>query len=150
MASAPLRPGPVTVIYEDSVSPLPEATAQGSDLWLTLPDLASSTGWELKPEGVCRHEVCITLPEERAGDFLREHDGERRFNLAEFARYLDQPFVRDPERAIWSFGPWVTEWQSSLDSLLAPDFTLPDAAGVEHTLSSYRGSKVLLLFWASW
>jgi hypothetical protein len=132
------------------VSPLPEAAAQASDLWLTLPDLASATGWELKPEGVCRDDLCVPIPEERAEDFLREQDGARKFNLAEFARYLDQPLVQNPEHGVWSFGPWLTDWQGSLDSKMAPDFTLPDTAGVEHTLSSYRGSKILLALWASW
>ena len=32
----------------------------------------------------------------------------------------------------------------------APDFTLPDLAGTQHTLSSLRGRKVLLATWASW
>ena len=30
---------------------------------------------------------------------------------------------------------------------LAPDFTLPDQNGVEHTLSDYRGQKVVLYFY---
>jgi peroxiredoxin Q/BCP len=29
----------------------------------------------------------------------------------------------------------------------APDFTLPDEAGVEHTLSDYRGAPILLYFY---
>ena len=33
---------------------------------------------------------------------------------------------------------------------VAPDFTLPDLAGVERTLSSYRGSVVLFNVWATW
>ena len=32
----------------------------------------------------------------------------------------------------------------------APDFTLPDLAGQIHTLSDYRGKKVLLVAYASW
>ncbi|MFQ5644852.1 MAG: redoxin domain-containing protein [Thiogranum sp.] len=32
----------------------------------------------------------------------------------------------------------------------APDFTLRDMDGVEHTLSGYRGKVVILNFWASW
>ena len=35
-------------------------------------------------------------------------------------------------------------------TLLAPDFTLPDLAGTPHTLSAFRGRKVLLASWASW
>lgn len=32
----------------------------------------------------------------------------------------------------------------------APGFTLPDSAGVNRNLSSYRGRVVMLNFWASW
>jgi len=31
----------------------------------------------------------------------------------------------------------------------APNFTLPDSAGVNHQLTSYRGKVVLLNFWQS-
>jgi len=37
-----------------------------------------------------------------------------------------------------------------LRSLEAPDFTLPDLDGKLHSLSDYRGKKVLLMSWASW
>ena len=33
---------------------------------------------------------------------------------------------------------------------LAPDFTLTDQFGVEHTLSDYQGKTVFLNFWATW
>jgi cytochrome c-type biogenesis protein len=33
---------------------------------------------------------------------------------------------------------------------LAPDFTLRDAAGVDVSLSDYRGQPVAMIFWASW
>ena len=32
---------------------------------------------------------------------------------------------------------------------VAPDFTLPDTAYVNHSLSDYRGSVVQLFFWQS-
>jgi hypothetical protein len=34
-------------------------------------------------------------------------------------------------------------------SVEAPDFTLPDLDGRMHSLSDYRGRKVVLLTWAS-
>jgi peroxiredoxin len=37
-----------------------------------------------------------------------------------------------------------------LQSLEAPDFTLPDLDGKTYSLSQFRGKKVLLLSWASW
>jgi peroxiredoxin Q/BCP len=33
------------------------------------------------------------------------------------------------------------------EGTLAPDFTLPDETGVEHTMSDYRGAPVLLYFY---
>ena len=33
---------------------------------------------------------------------------------------------------------------------LAPNFTLPDTAYVNHQLVDYRGQVVMLFFWASW
>lgn len=39
-------------------------------------------------------------------------------------------------------------WSNSLkEGDLAPDFTLPDQDGVNHTLSEYRGQKVLVYFY---
>jgi peroxiredoxin len=37
-----------------------------------------------------------------------------------------------------------------LSALQAPDFTLPDMDGKMHSLSDFRGKKVLLITWASW
>lgn len=36
------------------------------------------------------------------------------------------------------------------NAVAAPDFTLNDQYGVEHTLSDYRGKVVFLNFWATW
>ncbi len=36
------------------------------------------------------------------------------------------------------------------DASAAPDFTLKDQNGVEHTLSAYQGKTVFLNFWATW
>ena len=40
--------------------------------------------------------------------------------------------------------------EEELDLPPAPDFTLVDQDGVEHTLSDYQGQTVLLNFWATW
>jgi peroxiredoxin len=37
-----------------------------------------------------------------------------------------------------------------ISSLMAPDFRLPDAKAELHSLSDFRGKKVLLVTWASW
>ena len=46
--------------------------------------------------------------------------------------------------------PVLRERTAALESLEAPDFTLPDLSGRPHSLVDYRGRKVLLATWASW
>lgn len=43
----------------------------------------------------------------------------------------------------------VTE-SSDPDTVPAPDFTLTDQNGTEHTLSDYKGKTIFLNFWATW
>lgn len=46
--------------------------------------------------------------------------------------------------------PEPTETGSDPNAVPAPDFTLTDQFGVEHTLSDYKGKTVFLNFWATW
>lgn len=135
-----------TVLSGGKTTPVPGARIAGDDLWLPLDALTAATGWELKPEGMCRDEVCIPIPAERASELAA--DGQ--VNLTAFARLTGQPYAHDPRHAVWSFGPPSYEWQRRLDSVDAPDFTLPDFEGQPHSLSDYRGKKVFLVTWASW
>ena len=58
--------------------------------------------------------------------------------------------LHDAERATWILGEPASARAAALDSLEAPDFTLPDVDGELHSLVDYRGKKVLLATWASW
>jgi AhpC/TSA family len=137
----------VTIIYEDQATPLKSAQAQGDDLWIAPPELQAATGWELKPEGLCRGERCVTIPPARREQFLRAGGS---VNLAALARQLGQPVVHDDSHGLWFFGESADTRRATLASLKAPDFTLPDIDGNPHSLSDYKGRKVLLLSWASW
>ncbi len=66
-----------------------------------------------------------------------------------FAQLVDQPVAHDEALATWYFG-LRSDQREGLSSLRAPDFTLPDTAGKMHSLSDFRGKKVLLVTWASW
>ena len=140
---------PATILYQDRTTSISRAETTEEDLWLSLPDLTSSTGWELKPEGVCQDEVCIPIPADRTSAFLREAGGDSSFNLAEFARFLEQPYAHDTTQNTWYFGARPEEWRNQT-SFAAPDFTLPDLEGNFYSLSDFRGKKVFLLCWASW
>lgn len=141
------------VIYDDKATDVAAAkltTAQPNDLWITLADLKAATRFENKPQGVCRDELCFPLPKKRRAEFLQAQDKTTWFNLTEFARLVHQPVARDAERATWYFGP-RTEVQNSLTKdFKAPNFTLPDKDGKLHSLSDFRGKKVLIVTWASW
>ena len=138
---------PATVIYDDKVASIADAEARGNDLWVSLGSMRELTGWDLKPQGLCRGERCVPIPPGRRAEFLRD---ESSVNLAALARQLGQPVVHDDSHSIWFFGESAEDRRAALSSLQAPDFTLPDLDGKLHSLSDYRRRKVLLLSWASW
>ena len=142
-----------TVIYDDvahEVTAPPTSFAATDDLWVTLADLKKATRFVLKPQGVCRDELCFPLPKARRTAFLTKRGQTEWFNLSEFARLLHQPVAHDAENAVWYFGPRAEAQNNFIASLNAPDFTLPDAQGKPRSLHEFRGKKVLLVTWASW
>ena len=139
-----------TVLYQESETQAEAARAEGPELWLTLPALTAVSGWELKPEGVCKGETCVPVPDARRAALIRSETSETLFDLTEFARLIQQPFAYDENHAVWYFGPAGWEWKDRMTSRQAPDFELPDLAGGLHTLSELLGRKLFLLFWASW
>jgi hypothetical protein len=115
-----------------------ETTVDALDgLWLTGPDIERSVGWTLKPEGMCRDDLCVRTP---------VRDG--RVDLAAFWSSLGRPVVREGDT--WALGAGAEQRNDALAGLVAPDFTLPDVDGRPHTLSALRGKKVFLCTWASW
>ena len=116
--------------------------AAPAGLLLTPADTERVTGWTLKPEGLCRDELCMPL----AGDMLRGG----RVDVAAFWRHLGNPVVSDRAGGAWVLGTAAGDRQAALTGLQAPDFVLPDLAGTPHRLSDYRGKKVFLTTWASW
>jgi len=138
-----------TIVYDDVVTSLDAAQPDAGQLWITTADLKRATRFELKPQGVCRHELCFPLPKRRESEFLQQKDGTSWFNLMAFARQVQQPVARDESLRTWYFGLRADQRQG-LAALLAPDFTLPDVNGKKHSLSEFRGQKILLVTWASW
>ena len=140
------------VIYDNRTTEVtpPPATLPADDLWVTLADLKLATGFALKPQGVCRDELCFPIPGGRRQAFLSKKGSVTWFNLSEFARLLRQPVAHETEASVWYFGPRPDEQNGFIGSLTAPDFKLPDINGKRHALSDFRGKKVLLVTWASW
>ena len=120
-----------------------EFEVQAADgLCVSAADAERATGWTLKPEGMCRGDLCVPLRAEmqRGG----------KVDLAAFWRLLGNPVVHDERQQIWALGAGADERAAALADGMAPDFTLPDLHGKPHTLSALRGKKVFLCTWASW
>lgn len=138
-----------TIIYDDVATTVEPARQDAAQLWITLPDLTRATGFELKPQGVCRDELCFPLPKSRQKEFVSKTAGKESFNLTAFAQLVHQPLARDEAANAWYFG-LRSDQRQGLASLRAPGFTLPDIEGKPHSLSDFRGKKVFLITWASW
>jgi hypothetical protein len=138
------------VIYDGIATEVSAAPEASSDLWITTSDLTRATRFVIKPQGVCRDELCFPLPKSRRAEFVSKKGATTWFNLSEFAKLIKQPVVADQKNGIWYFGSRAAEQNGYLASLEAPNFTLPDLSGKLHSLADFRGKKVLLVTWASW
>ena len=139
----------ITIIYNEHATAADRSQPEGEDLWVAAADLMAATGWELKPEGICRDDFCIPISGEQTA-LVRGDGNEQRVNLAGFTRFLDQPVAHDDAHGAWYFGKPVAQLRAPLLRREAPDFELPDLGGRMHRLSEQHGRKVLLIAWASW
>jgi AhpC/TSA family len=135
-----------TIIHEERETEIAGARVAGDSLWLSKVDVFRATGWTLKPEGLCREDTCIPVGRGREAEFV-EGDA---LNVTAFWRHLGHPVVSDSTGQVWVLGMSARERARALESLQAPDFTLPDLDGRKHALADHRGQKVLLVTWASW
>lgn len=110
--------------------------------WIAPAEIERATGWVVKPEGLCRGEVCVPLPP------AMRRDG--RVDVAAAWRQQGHPVLADEAGEILVLGTGAQAQRAALAGLMAPDFTLPDLDGRPHTLSALRGKKVFLASWASW
>ncbi|MEV8633461.1 TlpA disulfide reductase family protein [Streptosporangium sp. NPDC051023] len=97
---------------------------------LVVPHGTTILGWERKPHGWCRGDACI--PSFRAA----AAETEQGVDLVKFAELLGRQAAVDLEEGVVAIGEPA---ESELDR--APDFG---------PLPGLRGTKVALVFWASW
>jgi hypothetical protein len=104
---------------------------------------ATATGWTVKPEGACKGELCVLLP-----DDARTSDG--KVDVRVVAGQLGMPIVHDEASGASAVGPETALTGRALSTAVAPELELPDVDGNPFKLSSLLGKKVLLVAWASW
>ncbi len=101
---------------------------------------ASRSGWEAKPEGLCRGEVCVPAPGAKGANGL--------LDVNVVSDRLQMPLVHDETHNVWALGPSAAG--VALASAVAADPTLIDRNGASFQLSSLRGRRVIMVAWASW
>jgi hypothetical protein len=102
---------------------------------------ARDTGWDPKPHGLCRAEVCVPAPGSVRVDGT--------LDLEVAARRLGMPIVHDVEHHVYAVGP-ATNSGHALITADAADPELVTRHGKPFRLSSLHGRKVLLVAWASY
>ena len=123
-----------------------DVEADLGERWLMTPDAFSAlVGWTLKPEGMCRDDVCAPIYHR---DKVITPDG--LIDLQQAAPIVGLSAVVDPGRGVAALGASAPSRAQEMISLQAPDFTLPNLAGDPVSLHDFDRRKVLLLAWSSW
>ena len=105
---------------------------------VTPAELQARTGWELRPEGLCKADRCVPLPAA----------GGERLDLRTLSQRLGMALENDEQHGLWALGP--ESGAHALQSAELPPITLPDRHGTPFSLESLRGMKMLIVTWASW
>jgi hypothetical protein len=132
----------ITVINEDVRTV--EATTAGERVLVDAAQLPDAIGWALKPEGLCRDDICVPVKDPGAlhvGDAL---------DLASVCRVLGRPVVVDAELGVVAVALPSEERRRAINGLVAAPFTLPDLDGVPHDLAEWKGRKKLLVAFSTW
>jgi hypothetical protein len=120
------------------------ATVEDGKVLVEPAQLRDALGWTLEPDGLCRGDVCVSV-RDRVALFV---DG--RLDVERVAGALGRPVVADPEAGVVAIALPAEQRRAALDTLVAPSFELDDLHGVPHPLDQWRGTKKLLVAFASW
>jgi len=129
---------------------LTEADASVDGSWhdgrpgVAASDLEAAIGWTLKPEGLCRADICVPVADRAALDHPAGID------LIAAADALDRPALADEGLGAIAIGAPTATRRAALRDRAAPDFTLADTDGELHSLSGLTGKKRLLVAFSSW
>jgi hypothetical protein len=106
-------------------------------LTISAAEFESGTGWQIKPEGACKGDVCIPLPALTDGVV----------DVRAVAEAMQMPIAEETSAGKWALGPESIGGRA-LTTAKAPEMELPDVDGKPFKLSSLIGKKVLVYAWA--
>jgi hypothetical protein len=133
----------MTTIIDDHVRRA-DAVAEDGRVLVEPDALPGVLGWELKPEGLCRGDVCVPV-RDRASLFAGE-----RLDIAAVADALRQPIVVDADANVVALALPAEQRRQVLAEHHAAPFTLDDLDGAPHSLAEWAGKKKLLVAFATW
>ena len=81
----------------------------GDGLWLGAAEILRITGWMLKPEGMCRGDVCVPLPAAARREGAAD--------LAAFWALMGAPVVGSDSGDVWSLGVAPDDRRAALETL---------------------------------
>ncbi len=110
---------------------------------ITPDDLREVTGWELKPEGLCRGGVCVPA---RGRDPRR---GER-IDLGVVAELLAQPIAIDDDTGTIALAGSPATRVEQFSSRALDDLVFRDVDGTPFAWESIGRRKKVVAAWASW
>lgn len=106
-------------------------------LKVSVDEFERGTGWQIKPEGACKGDVCIPL--------TGVSDGE--VDVRQVAETMQMPIAEAPERGLYALGPESIGGRA-LVTAKAPELELPDLSGKRIKLSDLLGQKIMVYAWA--
>lgn len=126
-----------------------EARFAGDRLHVDADALAASTGWELRPEGFCRGDVCVPAHADSRPSHPPVVSGTG-VDLLAFADLVRAPIAVDSDTAIVVLGEPAASRAATLRTLEVPDVALPTTGGEDVSVRDLDGKRRMLLAWASW
>lgn len=110
-------------------------------LEIPVADFEKGTGWQIRPEGACKGDICIPLPDDALSS-----DG-RQLDISTVSETMQMPIAEETSMGWYALGPASTGGRA-LATAKAPDLSLPDLDGNEFRLSSLLGKKIVVYAWA--
>ena len=127
----------------DGVVEIDGEVADGRAL-TTAAGIEAALGWELKPEGLCRGDVCVPVRDDKA------FGSAGRLDLGAVVDALGMSSLLDDATGVVAVSAPAADRRAGLKGRVAPDFTLPDLDGNLRSLEEFADRKRLLIAFASW
>ena len=110
-----------------------------STLEVSKADFETGAGWQLKPEGACKGDICIPIPD----------SGADMVDVKSTAEAMNLPLVAAASADLWALGP-ESIGGKALVTAEAPELELPDVDGNLFKLSNLKGKRILVYAWAAY